>query len=135
MHNLDVPIILMRPPDYHPSPPIRLGEPDIVLENVARMIFAGLEISSFQFVEPPMPNQGYLCLWSGSKDGIEYEVQHGEGPHAKEYPFWIWVGLEHGKGYSDRLSEQANLVAERFSQSGWHCLVRGYISATGELSL
>jgi len=134
MLNRDAPIILTRPPGYRPVPPISLGEPDTILEDAARRIFAELGISSIRFFEPPMPNQDYRCFWSGTQDGIEYEVRHGEGPHAGEYPFWIWIGLERG-GHSDVLTEQAHSVAERLRRHGWPSLVRGYISATGETAL
>ena len=115
MLDRDAPIILTCPPGYCPRPPISLGEPDTVLEDAARRIFAELGIFSFRFVEPPMPNQDYLCLWSGAQDGIEYEVRHGEGPHTGEYPFWIWIGLQSG-GYSDMLTEQAHSIAEKLHQ-------------------
>lgn len=134
MLDRDAPIILTRPPDYRPIVPISLGEQDTVLEDAARKIFAEIGVSSFHFVEPPMPNQDYLCLWSGARDGIEYEVRNGEGPHAGEYPFWIWIGQERG-GWGEALIEEAHSVAERLQQRSWRSLVRGYISATGEMAL
>jgi hypothetical protein len=135
MHDRDVPIVLTRPPNYSPGPRFSLGEPDVVLEAAARNIFSLLGVGSAAFEEPPVPNQYYVWFWSGSKDGIKYEVRRGEGPHAGEYPIWIWVGLETTGRWSDQLSEEAHAAAAKLAECGYRCTVRGYISATGEAPL
>lgn len=132
MHNRDVPIILVRPDDGD-YPLVDLSVRDSGLEEVAQRFFGAMQIASCRFVEQPMPNQDYLCFWAGSENGIEYEVRRADA-HAAKYPFWIWVGLENGQGYSDRLSEQAHSVAEKLRRSGWRCSVKGYSSAMGEMT-
>ena len=135
MHNTDVPIVLTRPPDFISGQFDTYDEANVVLKDAAKKIFTVLEIPSFRFIEPPMPNQSYLSLLAGCKDGFEYEIHFGEGPHYSEYPFWIWVGLEHFEGWDDKLPQEAHSVAARLSRSGYRCLVRGYISAMGKMAL
>jgi len=133
MRSQDDPIVLVRPDDRE-YPVVSLDQHDGDLEGFARSFFVSMGISSCRFVEPPMPNQDYCCYWSGTRRGIEYQVYRAEGPHTAEYPFWIWVGFE-GGGHRDRLTAEVHAAAERLRQQGWRCLVRGYISATGETAL
>ena len=132
MHSRDVPIVLTRPPRYRRNPTSDWEEAHANLRDAAAEIFAVLGVTSPELVVPPLANQDYWTLWSGSKDGIEYEVRYGEGQHASEFPFWIWVGLAGRAGWSDRLPDEAHSVAAKLIEHGYACMVRGYVSATSE---
>lgn len=120
----DIPIVLVKPDDrIHPV--LSMGEPDSDLEEFAKSFFPKIGISSFHLVTDSSAPQTVFFYWSGSKDGVEYEVSRGR----KEYPFGVWIGLTGKSGWDDRLVEVAHSVADTLSRAGWQSLVSGFLSA------
>ena len=116
---IDNPIIVIRP-----------TATGLTVADIARDVFAELQIASYRFVEESGPNQSFEVFWSGYRDGVEYRVCEAGGSQIERYPFWVHVKKPDSFEHTDQLTEQAHTLAEQLTQRGWCCAVRGYISAT-----